>query len=408
MKPSTGTGTAAAQSAAQSVETPTVRRVAVRSVFWVLAALFVIVIALVSFAIVGSAAGGVALSATNPAPRGAMALAEVLTRQGVLVTPTSSFLETRRAITDPAATTLFVYDPNEYVTKDRLAEAVGLAQHVILINPTFNQLQAVAREVALAGVVDGLLDGLLDADCEVTAVQKAGSVSGNGYGFRLIDDTADAQLCLTSGDSIYSLIQLERGSSRLTILGTTDALSNEFITNDGNAALALNLLGETDNLVWYLPTLSDLAETPLPTLGELTPRWVNPVLALLAITAIAAAVWRGRRFGPLIVENLPVVVRASETMVGRARLYEKGAARLRALDSLRIGAVDRLARQCGLPRVASIDEVVSAAGALTGMPTIEVRRILVDASPTSDTDLVRLSDDLLKLEHAVTTAVRPD
>ncbi len=41
---------------------------------------------------------------------------------------------------------------------------------------------------------------------------------------------------------------------------------------------------------------------------------------------IAAAFWRGRRFGPLVVENLPVTVRASETMLGRARLYEKSRA----------------------------------------------------------------------------------
>ena len=66
-------------------------------------------------------------------------------------------------------------------------------------------------------------------------------------------------------------------------------------------------------------------------------------MILLLLVFLAAAFWRGRRLGPLVVENLPVVVRASETMEGRARLYQKSSARLHALDALRIGAIQRLA-----------------------------------------------------------------
>jgi hypothetical protein len=134
---------------------------------------------------------------------------------------------------------------------------------------------------------------------------------------------------------------------------------------------------------------------------------VLAVVALLIATFVAAAVWRGRRFGALVIENLPVTVKASETMLGRARLYEKSSARLRALDALRIGAIQRLASACGLPRAAGVDEVVAAVASVTGAQVGDIRRLLVDDVPGSDAELVRLSDALLTLERDVATATRP-
>ena len=74
-----------------------------------------------------------------------------------------------------------------------------------------------------------------------------------------------------------------------------------------------------------------------PDIAALTPGWVTPVMLLLVRRLRRRRVWRGRRFGPLVVENLPVVVRAGETREGRARLYQRSSARLRAADALRIG-----------------------------------------------------------------------
>lgn len=389
--------------AEQTVTTPTVRAVARRARFWVALGVVGAILAFAAFALVGSSAGGTPLSPTNPGAAGAQALAEVLRQQGVEVTSTTSLDATEAAISDPDSTTLVVYDPTQYLTDDQIEDAAELAQHVILVDPTFEYVREIAPEVALAGFVDGAID----ADCNLTAVEKAGVVSGGGSGYRLIDDEADATLCLGSDDDTYSLIQLDRDGDRITVLGTTDALSNEFIINDGNAALALNLFGETDQLVWYLPSFEDIADIGPPTTAELSPRWVNPVMLLLLVTAIAAALWQGRRFGPLIIENLPVVVRASETMLGRARLYESGTARLRALDALRVGAIERMAVACGLPRLATVDEVVIAVAANTTTQPSEVRRILVDGVPSSDAELVRMSDELLTLEQSVSSAVRP-
>lgn len=384
----------------QLVVTPTTGRVLKRALFWVAVAAFAAVIAVVSLLSAGSSSAGQPLDPTNPAPGGAMALAEVLRQQGVEVIVTDSLADTRQAIDSADDTTLVLHDLGGYLEDEQLRQAVSLAGTVVLIDPGFAQLQAVAPAVAQAGVVEGSLE----AGCGIPAASRAGTVSGDASGYRIVDEDAGAIGCFDSGDDVVSLVSLPGG---LTILGTTAALSNEVIIQDGNAALALGLLGEHEHLVWYLPSFADLPEAPPATLGELTPAWVTPVLSLLVLCFVAAAFWRGRRLGPLVIENLPVTVRASETMLGRARLYEKSSSRLRALDALRVGSLQRLAESCGLPRAATVDDVIGAVAALTGEQVGGIRRLLVDAVPATDAELMSLSDALLTLERAVDRARRP-
>lgn len=383
------------------VVTPRLRSTAKRAAFWVVGAVVVVTIAVITLATTGGAQDRAPLDPQNAAPAGAMAVAEVLRQQGVEVIATTSLTETRDAIDSPSTTTLLLFDPGLYLTDEQLEDAVGLADTVIVAEPDFGQLQAIAPGVAQAGVVDGPLE----ADCELGAVERAGVVSGESQGYRVIDDDAAALTCLGSGDGVYSLVGLEDDGRQLFVLGATAPLTNELAIADGNAAFALGLLGSRETLVWYLPSFADVESTE--SLAELTPGWVTPLVVLLALVFVAAAIWRGRRLGPLVVEALPVVVRSNETMLGRARLYEKSSARLRALDALRVGTVQRLAALCGLPSTATVDDVVGAVSSLTGAQPHEVRRVLVDADPGSDRELVELSDALLTLERGVADRLRP-
>lgn len=395
--------TAATADSGQRILTPTTGRVLKRSLFWLGVLAFLIVIVLIVLATAGSQAGGTRLDSGNPAPPGTMAVAEVLRQQGVTVTATASLDETESAITDRASTTLFLYDPEGYLTAAQLREAARRAATVVVADPSFDILSAIAPEVALAGSAAGTLK----ADCDLPAAQKATTVTSDGDGYRIVDEGPTITGCLGSGDGVYSLVQLDRGDTTLVLLGATSALTNEHVVERGNAALALNLLGGHPDLVWYLPSVADLGDAAPADLGSLTPPWVTPALVLLVLAFIAGAFWRGRRFGPLVVENLPVTVRASETMLGRARLYQRSSARLRALDALRVGSLRRLAVLCGLSRTASVDDVVAAVAGATGDQVAGIRRLLVDAVPSTDAELVQLSDSLLELERDVAAAVRP-
>ncbi len=391
----------------QHITTPRVRQVIRRLAFWGGALAFLLILSFLGLALSGTGAAADRLDPGSPAPGGAKAVVEVLRDQGVTVTATTSLDETEAAVGESMETTLLLYDEGSLLDPAQLQRLARLSDNLVLIDPSFLTLETLLPAVAQAGFVDSDFE----ADCPVRAVERAGIVSGESIGYRLIDTAAAAaELCLGSGDEIYSLIRADTSGGTVTVLGASDALSNEKIILAGNAALALGLLGERSNLIWYLPSLADVADAPTApaTLAEASPDWVIPLIALLAMVALAAAFWRGRRFGPLVIENLPVAPRASETMEGRARLYQKTSARLRTLDALRIGSIERLAETCGLPRRSSVDEVIAAVAAVTGRPLSAVRTLLLDAHPSSDIQLVRLSDDLLDLERSVAAAVRPE
>lgn len=394
-----------------TVTTPTVREAGRWARYWVVAAIAALVIVLIGLVATGAGTpGGPPLSPASAAPDGSMALAEVLRDHGVTVTGTDSILATRNAADTPEDTTIFVVDDGGYLDADQLRQLERLVSRLVIMTPSFDQLDAIAPEVAQAGAVSGPLD----ADCELGPVTRAGTVTGNGSGFRIVASGADAVGCLDSGDDIHSLVVVNRGQKQVSIVGLRDAFTNGQVADNGNAALALGLLGEKSNLVWLLPSIAEANAGP--GIAELTPEWIGPIMVLAILTAIAAAFWRGRRLGPLVVENLPVVVRASETMEGRARLYEKSSARLRALDALRIGTIDRLGTLCGLPRSASTDDVIRAVAAAVGRSSPEnsaaaaadVAALLRDAEPVTDAELVRLSDELLVLERNAASVLRPE
>ena len=126
------------------------------------------------------------------------------------------------------------------------------------------------------------------------------------------------------------------------------------------------------------------------------------------LVGLTAAFWRGRRFGPVVIENLQVTVKTTETMEGRARLYAREGSRLRALDALRVGTLRRIADGFALGRGAGVDDIVSAVAGIAGRDPAALRALLIDLEPGSDRELVELSDRLLELEAHIARRVGLD
>ena len=401
--------------------TPTLRAAGRKALFWGIAGVGAILVSVAATLIAGgSNAGGRTLAADNPAQAGGMALVEVLRQQGVTVTLANNLDEARAAADLASDPTLFFHDEQDFLNERQLAAMAELTPRTVVAAPNFLTLQTLAPDVGFGGVSDA---ESLAASCAVPAAVKAGTLSPGGSTLTLIEPDAvqpdasghDASGqgetilagCFPSSENAFSLIERAASGRTITLIADASAFTNAQIATWGNAALALNLLGESDTLIWYLPTIIDVPQTGPPSIGELTPGWVTPTLVLLVLVALAAFIWRGRRFGPLIAENLPVTVKASETMEGRSRLYARGNARLRAIDALRIGAVARLAKQVGRSSTASLDDIVLAIAAITERSPEQVRAVIVDSVPASDRDLIALSDQLRELEQATSRATAP-
>ena len=399
--------TAAASPPAEDAvsSTPTLREAGRRARYWLIAGIGALLVAVVGTVLAaGGGTGGKPLEADSAAPAGARALVEVLRRQGVDVTTADTLAEARRLAGAAADPTVFFFDESGYLTDDQLSAMSALASRTVVASPDFLILQTLTPSVGFGGVSPATVSR---AACTVEAAVKADKLSPGGPTLTIPADDAELTGCFPSGENAFALVGRVTADRTLTLIADGTLFSNERIGQAGHAALALNLLGADDELIWYLPTIADVPGTGSPSLGELTPGWVTPTLVLLVLVTLAAAVWRGRRFGPLVVENLPVTVRASETMEGRARLYARSNARLRALDALRVGAVQRLAGQVGLSRLASLDDVIAMVAAVTDRSPADVRAVLVDAVPTKDSELVGLSDRIQELERATARATTP-
>jgi hypothetical protein len=345
------------------------------------------------------------LSPTSGSPAGSRALVAGLGAQGVAGDTATTLREVRELVDDPAQTTLLVFDYYLVLGSDQRRELLELADRVVVMEPWDDELADFAPGVVL-GEGGDILGSRLETDCELPAAVQAEAVDAWATSYDVAEAENSVDGCFATGDDEFAVLQTRTRGADVTIVGISGAFTNGDILEAGNAAFALNLLGERENLVWYRPDLSELDAGDIPTAANRTAPWLTPLIILTLFAGLAAAIWRGRRLGPLVTERLPVVVRSNETMEGRARLYERAGARGHALDSLRIGSIARLASLCGLPRRASVDEVVGAVAALTGRDRDAVAELLVTRAPTSDSALVALSDELLVLESDLARILR--
>ncbi|MEE4488715.1 DUF4350 domain-containing protein [Streptomyces sp. BE230] len=259
--------------------------------------------------------------------------------------------------------------------------------------------------------------------CSLPGARQAGDAETGG--FRYTSDGLDAFACYPS-DGLPSLLMLGQPASGDTVLlGSPDLLYNDRLDKEGNASLALQLLGSRPHLIWYLPSLSDpsaadsaggngndnssvdgdSAEDESSFIDLIPSGWLWGTLQL-ALAAVLAAIWRARRLGPVVAERLPVAIRASESTEGRARLQRKANARDRAADALRNATRTRIAPLVG---VSPLD----AHSPATLLPAVSARhnpgdsglhQLLFGSAPSDDTALVLLADQLDTLEREVRTS----
>ena len=340
--------------------------------------LLAIVVALV--ALTTSSSSGGTLDPRSAAPDGSRALATLLRARGIAVD--------RGSAVGPGRTVLVPF-PSD-LDEAQLGDLLRSGADVILNDPG-------PVSVAQVGVDGSSSRQLLAPGCDFAAARTAGAARVGGTRY-------------TSGNvatSCYggTLLVLAPGSvpggGRLIVLGSFDFLTNARLDQQGNAALAIGILSANPRLTWYTARRA----TSGATLSDLLPDAVGWAALQLGFAVVLVAFWRGRRLGPVVTEPLPVVVRAAETVLGRARLYAAARARGIAAESLRSATRARLGTLLHLDAAASPQALISAVAERAGSDPVAVAAVLYagagDPGPQADSALVRLADDLDQLEKEV-------
>jgi hypothetical protein len=394
------------------------RKQLMRSLRWPLVILGGITIVAVLVALAAPSRSDIRFAPNNPDPEGGMAVAEVLGNLGVDVTFTQSITEAESLAHD-GATLLIANDP--YLEGQAYGNVLQRYRNVVLASPQWDLVDLVALQseqpLTMAGTVGS---GENAAECSLSSASTAGTITSFGGGFELYEEydydafendpdyvPADPYEDLPEGSAFcfpdgwgYHLVQLPLGNDRqITLFDDSAAWSNARITAEGNAALALHLLGHSDSLVWLLP-LED-APTYTGTDSPTLPPGFELAAFVALVVAVFLALWQGRRFGPVITENLPVVVKASETSLGRARLYRSVGARGRAAAALRAGTATRLAARLGISSSSHSEPLIAAIAHASRTPESEIRELLFGAAPMNDLELTALAGRLTALESEI-------
>jgi hypothetical protein len=324
---------------------------------------------------------------------GSRAVAEVLRDQGVDVLRVTSTVDAVAALErTTSAATLLIAVPDLLQEEQIRALADAAPDTVVLVAPQAEPaLDAFAPGVAPVGEGG---PGVREPACTWPPAVRAGAAGSDGIVYSFPGSGAVG--CYPAGDGATVV-----ATPSTTVLGAPEILRNDTVADDGNAALALGVLGAHPTLVWYLPSAGELAQGQASVL-DLAPDWVPFVALWSFIVAIFIAVWRARRFGPVVVEPLPSRVRASETVEGRGRLYRRSRARSSAAAALRQAAIDRLvARSARDPRTDPTGWIQEIAER-TGRPPADVAAILIGPVPDDDAALVRLAQNLRTLSKELT------
>ncbi|MER5212866.1 DUF4350 domain-containing protein [Streptomyces sp. NPDC002838] len=384
---------------------PTARQVWTRT-RGVMLALVLLLAAAVAIAVIRSDARHGNLDPRSADPSGSRAVAELLADRGVSTRVVTSLNEARAAAGPDTTLLVAVPDQLTHRQQNRLHSATnGSGGRTVLVAPGSWSVERLAPGVVADPATS--LDSALAPDCDLPAARRAGTADTGGI--RYTATRPDADECYPS-ERLATLVRVPEaaGDGDTVVLGAPDILHNDRLDEQGNASLALQLLGSRPHLVWYLPSLSDTTAADTDEergFFDLLPSgWLWGTLQLF-IAAALAALWRARRLGPLVPEKLPVAIRASETVEGRARLYRKANARDRAAAALRSTTRTRLAPLVGVPvtQAHAPEALLPALSAhLRGHGDGQaLQSLLYGPPPGDDAALISLADQLDALEREV-------
>jgi Domain of unknown function (DUF4350) len=361
-----------------------------RSIRWVLLALVLIVgVSALATSLTASRSGG-RLEAESTSADGARALVSLLRDNGIDVVEADSVADVARAARPDSL--LVVVETSHAPGVDELQRLAAVPGDRLLTEPLSRTREALAPAIRVGE--ESVYGG--PPACDMSEANRAGEA-----------DFGASQTYVAAADvpvvSCYdgAVVRYSDGGHTVTVVGGADFMTNSKLLREGNAALAMNLAGTRSRVIWYAPTGVDGDTSGSATLMDLIPERVDWMVLQLCLAVALVALWRIRRVGPLVAEDLPVVVRASEAVEGRGRLYRSRRARDRAADALRTATLARMLPRLGLGPNAAEAAVVQTVCHRTGRDPNELGHWLFGSAPATDADLVDIARHLDDIERQV-------
>lgn len=374
---------------------------------WLLVVVVVAVLALV----LGDDRSAAPMDPTNNDRDGARALATVLADRGTDVDVLRGARHLQKDDDLGPGTTVLLADTTYLTGRSggELLDAVADVDRLVVLIPAPDRTPGPVLDLDVTPRPGG--GAAVEAGCDTALVRDGDRLTGWSTQLAVGEEDRDrVTACFppTAGHHLGGAVEgalalVDAGADRpeIVLAGLGTSWTNGEITREANAALALRLL-EGDRLVWVIPGPGDVdPDEGAPDLWGVLPRNLTPSLWLLGAAVLALAVVQGRRLGPVVTEPLPSVVRATETTMNRARLYQQARDRSHTMTALQEGARYRLARRLGLSGSEPPARIVTAVAGATGRSESDLTTLLTDPEVADDTGLVERARRLRDLEGAL-------
>ncbi len=356
-----------------------------RSTLFVLTGLVILSIFVLVFVRVPS--GGQTLSPSSTNLDGTRALAEILRDNGVAVDQVNPIDVQQLAGPD----TTLVIDASAIMDQDVIDTLVNSRATIVLTANTWPD------EWGLAGDPIYIANARLRAESDDEDAQEARGIGPIEWIFMPSND--DVIGCFPARNG-YVWVQ-HPDHAQISYVADDRLFMNEFLAQEGNAAFVLRKLGSHPQVYWVAGNAFDGGDGGATAIWAGLPAWFFPFAAALTLTLGWWALHKGRRFGKLVPEPLPVVVPASEVNEGRSILYERGKNHAHAASALRAGTISRLAKGRGIPKDATPDVVITTLTRVSGYPPHVLAELLYDRPIEDDSDLITLATELDRFERDV-------
>ncbi|WP_209325297.1 DUF4350 domain-containing protein [Brevibacterium renqingii] len=387
---------------------------------WIAAAIVLLLTVIATLLMTSDAETDDPLHYDSTARNGMKALVETLRAHDVEVTTTEDQEQARAAAARPDTTLLIPANAEAMSSGDVDGFESTLRTHgnrLVLVDPG----PAIGEFTDRIAVNDnssplGSPDPTSEPECPAPGPQAAGTVTTGTVEYAEtakgtegitacypfagpgVDEIDGAEVA--PGSARGQLITDAAGPVPLSVIGNSDWVTNEHIDEEGNASLVLSELAQTPHLVVYYPQFDD-AEQPPPSTIDFVPGWFLAGGLWLIPCALVLMLVLGRRFGPLAVERLPVIVPAVETVRGRAALSARSHDRDGALHTLRTAALLRIAKRLSLGSEARTDEIIASVAGATGRDPGDLHHVFVTASARTDAELTDLVHQLTQIESEI-------
>jgi hypothetical protein len=232
-------------------------------------------------------------------------------------------------------------------------------------------------------------DLLLRRSCDVVGIDGSLELAGSSFG-RYATSTMEAS-CFGDGRLAHVVVET-MGTGEIISLGGAVTLTNENLDQADNAVLAVELLaGPATELAIVYDAGAVGGER---TLADLIPRSVRWFGWQLALAFAIYVLWRGRRFGRVVIEPQAVEIPGSLLVRATGELARRSGGATAAGERMRLDLDRRLRREYRLPTDISTAQMVSIVAARSDADPAALGRALLGPLPTEGRSLVQFLADV--------------